>query len=151
MDPSIFNSVDEFLKAARAAKKTDKEQIAEKLGPLLDDEATVAVPPDLLFSIDGLLERHGDEALRSIAIFCLGRWAQIHQEWLQQHIEHDNIESALWTMNDTAKLSLLIQNLAELGSFGGDDSWKAMLKRTVGQAVLENLEERGMSPDDLEG
>jgi hypothetical protein len=151
MDPSAFNSVDEFLKAARAAKKTDKQQIADKLGPLLDDAATVAVPPDLLSSIEALVERYGDEALRSTAIFCLGRWAEVHQEWLEQHILMDNIESALWTMNDTAKLSLLIQNLAELGSFGGDDDWRAMLKRTVGQAVLENLEERGMSPDDLEG
>jgi hypothetical protein len=151
MDPSAFNSVDAFLKAARAAKKTDKEQIADKLGPLLDDAATVAIPPELLSPIEDLVERYGDEALRSTAIFCLGRWAEVHQEWLEQHILMDNIESALWTMNDTAKLSLLIQNLAELGSFGGDDDWRAMLKRTVGQAVLENLEERGMSPDDLEG
>lgn len=150
MDPSAFNSVDAFLKAARAAKKTDQEQIADKLAPLLDDAATVAVPPDLLSSIETLLERYGDEALRSIAIFCLGRWAQIHQEWLEQHLLCENTEAALFTMSDVGKLSQSIQNIAELGSFGGDDDWRAMLKRTVGQAVLENLEEYGMSPDDLE-
>jgi hypothetical protein len=33
-----------------------------------------------------------------------------------------------------------------VGSFGGDDDWRAMLKKDLGQAVLEDMEELGYDP-----
>lgn len=144
-----FNSVDDFLRAARAAKKEDETSIHEKLSVILDDAATFAVPPDFLEIIEEYLEDYGDEALKAISMFCLGKWIQVHQDMLQQHIAHDSMESALWTMNDLSKLSFLLQGIADLGSFGGDDQWKEMIKKTVGQAVMEHCEERNISPRDL--
>jgi hypothetical protein len=52
-------------------------------------------------------------------------------------------------MNDISKLSLVLQTMEDISSFGGDDDWRKMLKKVVSQAVLENCEERGINPEDL--
>jgi hypothetical protein len=148
LDPP-FNSVNDFLAAAKAAKKEDRASIQEKLSMLLDDASTFAVPPDFLDIIEEFLEDYGDEALKAISMFCLGKWIQIHQDMLQQHIAHNSMESALWTMNDLSKLSFILQGIADLGSFGGDDGWRQMIKETVSQAVLEHCEENQISPQDV--
>ena len=149
MTMDSFNSVNDFLRAARAAKKDDETSIQRRLSEVLDDASTFAVPPDFLEIIEEYLEEYGDEALRAIAMFCLGKWTQIHQDMLQQHLSHGAIESALWTMNDLSKLSFILQGVADLGSFGGDDQWREMIKKTVGQAVMEHCEEQQISPRDL--
>lgn len=144
-----FNSVNDFLKAARAAKAEDKSSIHDRLDAILDDASTFAVPPDMLEILEEYLKDYGDESLKAIAMFCLGKWIQLHQDMLQDHIAHGSMECALWTMNDLAKLSFILQGIADLGSFTGDDKWKEMIKATVGQAVMEHCEERQISPDDL--
>lgn len=147
MDP--FKSVNDFLKAARSAKQDQKEAIDEGLSPLLDDPSTIGIPPSLLSSIETLMEKYGDEALRSTAMFCMGKWMGIHNEILQQHLETEDYQAALYVMADISKLSLLIRSMDEIGSFGGDDDWRKMIKSTVNQQVLEAMEERNLSIDDI--
>lgn len=150
MDPSSFDSVEAFLKAARAVKRNDQQDVLEKIAPVLDDADTVAIPPSLLAPLEDLLERYGDEALRATAIFCLGRWSGIHQDILQQHLQNDEMEAALWTMSDISKLSLLIKEAYDIGSFGGEDDWRKMVKKTVSEAVLKHLEDEGIKPEDFQ-
>jgi hypothetical protein len=141
---SEFTSVEAFLESARQAKATRLESVADHLAPVIDDPHAFSVPPDLLSPIEDLTERYGDEALKAIAMFCLGSWHNIHQDMLQQHIAHGNNESALWTMGDAAKLSLLMQGIMDLGSFSGDEQWKAMLKKATAQTVIEHFEENNI-------
>lgn len=147
MDP--FKSVNDFLKAARSAKQDQKEAIEEELSPLLDDPATIGIPPRLLSSIEALIQKYGDEALRSIAMFCLGKWMEIHKEILQQHLSNEDIQAGLYVMADISKLSLLIRSIEEIGSFGGDEDWRKMIKNTVNQQVMEVLEEKNLSIEDI--
>jgi hypothetical protein len=39
--------------------------------------------------------------------------------------------------------------LEQVGSFGGDDDWRKMLRTIVGQSVLETIEEKGISFDSI--
>jgi hypothetical protein len=47
-------------------------------------------------------------------------------------------------MNDITLLTMAIQTLERVGSFGGDEDWRKMLKNIVGQSLLEKLEEDGL-------
>jgi hypothetical protein len=144
-----FSSVNEFLKAARSAKKDQEAIINEKIEPFMDDPSTIGITPELSESIDDLVEKYGDEALRATAMFCIGKWLETHREILEQHCMNDDLQAALWVMNDISKLSLVLQTMEDISSFGGDDDWRKMLKKVVSQAVLENCEERGINPEDL--
>jgi hypothetical protein len=141
-----FSSVNDFLKKATSAKSQDRQLIDDELDPFLSDPATIGITPELSEDIDGLKEKYGDEAFRQIGIFCLGKWLEIHEEVLQQHIQTETMDAALLTMNDISKLTLAIQTLEGIGSFGGDEDWKRMLKDIVGQTLLERLEEDGLDP-----
>lgn len=144
--PMDFSSVNDFLKKATSAKSRERQVIDDELDPFLSDPATFGVTPELAKTIDGLKHKYGDEAFRQIGIFCLGKWLEVHQEILNQHIENDAMDGALLTMNDISKLTLTIQTVDGIGSFGGDEDWKRMLKNSVGQAFLEHLEEDGLDP-----
>jgi hypothetical protein len=141
-----FSSVNDFLKKATSAKSQDRQLIDDELDPFLSDPATIGVTPELSEDIDSLKTKYGDEAFRQIGIFCLGKWLEIHEEILQQHIQTETMDAALLTMNDISKLTLAIQTLEGIGSFGGDEDWKRMLKDIVGQTLLERLEEDGLDP-----
>lgn len=144
-----FSSVNEFLKAARSAKKDQEAIINEKIEPFMDDPSTIGITPDLSESIDNLFEKYGDEAFRATAMFSIGKWMEVHNEILQQHCMNEDMQGALWVMNDISKLSLILRTMEDISSFGGDDDWRKMLKKVVSQAVLENCEERGIKPEDL--
>jgi hypothetical protein len=141
-----FSSVNDFLKKATSAKSQDRQLIDDELDPFLSDPATIGITPELSEDIDSLKTKYGDEAFRQIGIFCLGKWLEIHEEILQQHIQTETMDAALLTMNDISKLTLAIQTLEGIGSFGGDEDWKRMLKDIVGQTLLERLEEDGVDP-----
>ena len=141
-----FSSVNDFLKKATSAKSQDRQLIDDELDPFLSDPATIGITPELSEDIDSLKTKYGDEAFRQIGIFCLGKWLEIHEEVLQQHIQTETMDAALLTMNDISKLTLAIQTLEGIGSFGGDEDWKRMLKDIVGQTLLERLEEDGLDP-----
>ena len=141
-----FSSVNDFLKKAASAKSQERQVIDEELDPFLSDPATIGITPELSEAVDALKEKYGDEAFRQIGIFCLGKWLEIHEDVLHQHIQTETMDAALLTMNDISKLTLAIQTLEGIGSFGGDEDWKRMLKDIVGQTLLERLEEDGLDP-----
>jgi hypothetical protein len=58
------------------------------------------------------------------------------------------VQAALWVMNDISKLSLILNTLEDIGSFGGDDDWRKMIKKIVSKTVIENLEEKGVDIDE---
>ena len=70
---------------------------------------------------------------------------------LQQHIENDGTSEMLMVMSDISKLSTVLMIMEQVGSFGGDDDWRKMLRAIVGQSVLETIEEKGISFDSLFG
>ena len=123
------------------AKSGDRQIIEEEIGMQLDDPAVVGVPDNIRDSIDSSLEEYGDEALRQIALFCLGRWMGIHEEMLEQHVQLDLTHPAVLTSSDLATITNASKLLASVGSFGGDEEWRAMLKEHTIQAVLEQCEE----------
>lgn len=143
-----FSSVGDFLRKAASSKERDREIIDEQLAPFLEDGSTVGITPDLHQTIESFVEKHGDEAYKQIGMFAIGQWGKVHQEQLQQHVMNEGVAEALLTMNDLSKINLCLQTLEAIGSFGGDASWRSMLKTVVGQAVLETLEERGIDPSE---
>ena len=142
-----FSSVGDFLRQAASAKQDKRNVIDEGLAPFLEDPATIGVPPSLSEALEALLEEFGDEAYRQAALFCTGRWHRIHTEVLQEHIDNDGMSEALLTMSDLSKLSTVLLLLEQVGSFGGDDQWRKMLRKIVGQSLLEHLEEEGTDPE----
>ena len=142
-----FSSVGDFLRKAASAKQDRRKTIDEHLTPFLEDPATIGIPPSLSESLEALLEQHGDETYRQVAIFCIGKWHSVHTDILQEHVDNNGMSEALLTMNDLSKLSSVLQMLEQVGSFGGDDSWRKMLRKIVGQSVLETLEEHGSDPE----
>ena len=144
-----FSSVGDFLRQAATAKQDKRQAIDDQLMPFMEDPATVGIPPNLATAIETLLETYGDETYRQIALFCIGKWHQAHCEILQQHIENDGTSEMLMTMGDISKLSTVLMILEQIGSFGGDDQWRKMLRTIVGQSVLETLEEKGISFDSI--
>ena len=146
-----FSSVGDFLRQAATAKQDKRQAIDDHLEPFMEDPATVGIPPGLAAAIETLLETYGDETYRQSALFCLGKWHKIHCEVLQQHIENDGTSGMLMVMSDLSKLSTVLMLSDQVGSFGGDDSWRKMLRTIVGQSVLETMEEKGVSLDSLFG
>jgi len=140
------DSVDGFLKAVREAKASKQQAVDAGLSDQLSDPDCIGVPADLARTIDSLIERYGDEALRSIALWAIGRWTQIHQRILDQRFITNDTHSIALTASDLAKLATGLRTIADVGSFGGDDDWRAMLKKDLGQAVLEGMEELGYDP-----
>jgi hypothetical protein len=69
-----FSSVGDFLRQAATAKQDKRQAIDDQLMPLMEDPATVGIPPNLAAAIETLLEAYGDETYRQIALFCLGKW-----------------------------------------------------------------------------
>jgi hypothetical protein len=60
---------------------------------------------------------------------------------LDQHIELDSTHPAVLTASDLTTLSNAGRLLASVGSFGGDEEWRTMLKELTVQSVLEQCEE----------
>jgi hypothetical protein len=142
-----FSSVNDFLQKASSVKNQERQLIDDELDPFLSDPATVGITPELSEAIDELKEKYGDEAYKQIGIFCLGKWLELHEEILQQHVQLETMDAALLTMNDITLITMAIQTLERVGSFGGDDDWRKMLKNIVGQSVLEKLEEDGLDAE----
>jgi hypothetical protein len=137
----VFQSVEDFLRKAMGAKSGDRQIIEEEIGMQLDDPDVVGVPENMRASIEAALEEYGDEALRQIALFCLGKWMGIHEEILEQHVALDSTHPAVLTASDLTTLSNAGKLLASVGSFGGDEEWRTMLKEHTVQSILEECEE----------
>lgn len=140
------DSVDGFLEAVREAKASKRQAVDTSLSDQLSDPDCIGVPADFSRSVDTLIERYGDEALRSIALWAIGRWTQIHQRILEQRMITGDLQATAFTSGDLTRLASALRLVSEVGSFGGDDDWRAMLRKDLGQAVLERMEELGYDP-----
>jgi hypothetical protein len=139
-------SVDGFLQAVREAKSAKRQAVDDSLKDQLEDPDCIGIPADLSRAVDGLIERYGDEALRSISLWAIGKWILIHQRVLDQRLMTEDSQSIVLTAGDLTALSHGLRMVSEVGSFGGDDHWRAMLKDNLGQAILEGMEEIGYDP-----
>lgn len=148
MDFSL-GSVGDFLRKVQGAKAHQRDAINEHLEPLLDDPATFAIPPAMAASLEELLERFGDEALKQAGMVAIGKWASLHQEMLEEHFANGSYQEALLSMNDLSKITTAMRILGDIGSFGGDEDYRQAVKQQINQAVLETIEETGRSIEDI--
>ena len=144
-----FDSVGNFLRKAKEAKASKRAAIDEGLFPLLTDPSTFAIAPDAADLLEKSLERYGDEALKAMAIVALGKWVELHGTWLEQHMLNGAIQEAVLTACDMNKLTQAVRLMEDVGSFGGDDDYRAAMRQQINQAVLERLEEAGEEPSDI--
>lgn len=135
-----FNSVDQFLRQAIAAKDGKREAISKSISPGLQDHGTVGIPPKLAASIEAMLQKHGDETYRQIALFCLGKWFELHIGMFEELIGEEP-SMACSCLMDATRIADSLHLLSEINSIGGDGGWKPMLEETLSQHILEELEE----------
>lgn len=135
-----FSSVDDFIKKAQAVRSDRKNNIAASISPHLDEHGTVGIPPSLAKTIDQLVFTHGDEAYRQIALFALGKWFETHTSLVEEMFVNDQLMEGCSCLMDATRISDALHLIAELGSFGGDDSWKEMLQETISEAILKKFE-----------
>lgn len=144
-----FDSVGDFFRKTQEAKAGKRAAIDEGLSPLLTDPSTFAIAPDAADLLEKSLERYGDEALKAMAIVAIGKWVELHGTWLEQHMLNGSIQEAVLTACDMTKLTQAVRLLEDVGSFGGDDDYRAAMRQQINQAVLERLEETGEDPADI--
>jgi|TARA_B100001939_G_scaffold79275_1_gene67172 hypothetical protein len=137
-----FNTVDDFLRGIREAKSKQRPDIEGIIDEAFDDPHTIAVPPDLGDMIVDLTEKYGDEALRQIALFCIGKWFAYHNAYIEGLVEDDNIHAALSTTMDSTRVSQCMTNLETVSSFSGSEEWVAMVKDLAIGAVNDAFNER---------
>jgi len=135
-----FHSVDQFLREAAAAKDGKRRAIASSISPGLQDHGTVGIPPKLAKTIEGMLQKHGDEAYRQVALFCLGKWFEVHIGMFEELIGEEP-SMACSCLMDATRVADALHLLSEINSIGGDGGWRAMLEETLSQHILEELEE----------
>jgi len=140
-----FNSVDDFLRKAREARSEKNEEMHEWVQDFVNDPSMVGIPVEMAEEINGLVEKYGDEPLRQIALFTLGRWYGVHVGVVQEMVATEDFGSAIAASMDAAKVNTAIQTLEGVGSFGGDDDWRRMLGETI---VSEVDERRAWNGDD---
>ena len=143
------DSVNDFLRRVQGAKAKQREVVETNLDPLLSDPATFAVDPALARMMDDACERYGDEAYKQVAMVAIGKWLDLHNAYIQEHVNLGDCSAALFGMSDATKLTTVLRLMEEVGSFGGDDDYRQAMREQINQAVLEGLEEAGRSPEDF--
>lgn len=135
-----LSTVEDFLRQAVAAKNGKREEIGKAISPGLQDHGTVGIPPKLAKTIEAMLQRHGDESYRQIALFCLGKWFELHIGMFEELIGEEP-SMACSCLMDATRIADSLHLLSEINSIGGDGGWKHMLEQTLSQHILEELEE----------
>lgn len=135
-----FSTVNDFLRQAVAAKDGKREAIASSISPGLQDHGTVGIPPSLAKTIEAMLQKHGDETYRQVALFCLGKWFELHIGMFEELISEEP-SMACSCLMDATRIADALHLLSEINSIGGDGGWRTMLEETLSQHILEELEE----------
>jgi len=135
-----FFSVDQFIRQAVAAKEGKRQAISDSIAPDLQDHGLVGIPPKLAKSLETMLERYGDEAYRQVALFCLGKWFELHHGMFEELIGEEP-SMACSCLMDATRVADALHLLSEINSIGGDKGWRDMLAQTLSQHILEELEE----------
>lgn len=138
-----FNSVDDFLRKAQEAKTEKREEMHEYVQDFVNDPSMVGVPVEMADTIGQLIEKYGDECLRQIALFTLGKWYGVHVGVVQEMVTTEDFGSAIAASMDAAKINTAIQTLEGVGSFGGDDDWRKMLGDSIVSEVDEHRARHG--------
>ena len=81
---SQFSSVEDFLRKAREAKTSQRPDVEEFITDHFEDPHLIAIPPDLGETVVNLTEKYGDEALRQIALFSMGKWFAVHTTYIEE-------------------------------------------------------------------
>lgn len=135
-----FSSVNDFLRQAVAAKEGKRQAISDSIAPSIQDHGLVGIPPKLASSLESMLERYGDEAYRQVALFCLGKWFELHHGMFEELIGEEP-GMACSCLMDATRIADALHLLSEINSIGGDGGWRNMLSQTLSQHILEELEE----------
>lgn len=135
-----FFSVDDFLRQAVAAKDGKRQAINASIAPHIQEHGTVGIPPKLASTLEAMLQRHGDETYRQVALFCLGKWFELHNGMFEELIGEEP-SMACSCLMDATRIADALHLLSEINSIGGDQGWRAMLSETLSQHILEELEE----------
>lgn len=143
------DSVNDFLRKVQGAKEQQRQIVDEELEPLLTDPFTYVVPPAIATMVDNALEEWGDEALKQIAMVVIGKWLDVHNGLLEEHVNNQDFPAALFTMADATKITTVLRTLSDIGSFGGSEDYCASIRQQINQTVLENIEEQGKMPEDF--
>lgn len=105
-----------------------------------EDPHLIAVPPDFAGIVEEYIERYGDEALRQIALFCMGKWFAIHTAYADELAKNENpLSTVVATTVDATHISQAINMLEDVGSFSGTDEWNAMIKELAIGVVNDEL------------
>lgn len=140
--PSLdFSTVSDFLRRAAEAKEDKREAISSFVASSVDSKGTVALPPHLAETLEGMLEEHGDEAYRQVGLFCIGKWFQLHAEMSQELASYGETEAACRCLMSSTRIADALHLLSEVESVGGDADWRAMLKTEITQHLMEEIEE----------
>lgn len=148
-EDAAFDSVGSFLKHVQLAKSSSYQTVSDQLEPFMTDPSAFAIDPRMGQFIDDEVESYGDEALKQLTIVALGKWLEFHQGFLQEHMDNGAVPEALLTMRDISTLTAAIRLIEEVGSFGGDEDYRKAKHKQISQAVLENIEESGRSPEEV--
>lgn len=145
---SSFDSVNEFLRKAREAKTSQRPNVEQFITEHFEDPHLVAVPPELGDQIGDLVEQYGDEALRQIALFCMGKWFAIHTTYIEELVAHENTHAALSTTMDATRISQCMTNFEMVASFSGHESWRDMVCELAIGCVNDAYNQRGDADND---
>lgn len=135
-----FSSVNDFLRQALAAKSGKRQAINASISSDLEDRGLVGIPPQLAKTLEDMLHCYGDEAYRQVALFCLGKWFEMHIGMFEELIGEDPSPACSCLM-DATRVADALHLLHEINSIGGDKGWRTMLSDTLSQHILEELEE----------
>jgi hypothetical protein len=135
-----FSSVNDFLRQAVAAKDSKRQAISASITPDLQDHGMVGIPPRLANTLESMLQSYGDEAYRQVALFCLGKWFEMHIGMFEELIGEEPSMGCSCLM-DATRIADSLHLLSEINSIGGDKGWRDMLSETLSQHILEELEE----------
>jgi hypothetical protein len=132
---AVDDSVDDFLKKASAASAAHRDALIAGIRDGLEDKQTIGVPPQLSEAIRGLEEGNGDEALRSICLFCAGKWADFHDKLRNLALDRGDYHSALMIEGDAGRIRAAMTILLDIGSFSGDDDWRDTVVNSIGSLI----------------
>lgn len=144
-----FDSVESFLRQANDAKQDQRETIDKGLEPLLDNPSAFSISPDIADLMERDLKAYGDETYKQLAAVAIGKWIHVHRDYLEMHLRNDSSAEAAMTSSDMSKLVLAVRLIEEVGSFNGDEEYRQEMKKRIGQAVLEHIEDRGRAVDSV--
>lgn len=133
-----FETVDDFLRKVKEAKSQQLDNDANEWAEdYINDPGVVGVPDELCSTIEHLFEKYGDEAFRQIGMFCLGKWHEVHVNAMEDMLNLEDVRGGIAAATDSTKIATALMTVATVGSFGGDEEWRQMIKQTI----IKNLKE----------